>query len=140
MLDFAHFSAVLSALAETMPFGKAIGREGAILAWQTVPPKAKAEISNGMWSYAASQYVLDPERPKEVPVFLALLRYLYRLENGSPNFDWGLKADLPERMANGSVFHPQPMAPYLMPSDEHDGPIAPGLIEGLNHLFTLPGS
>lgn len=55
--------------------------------------------------YAAAQLLLDPDPPKELPVHLALLRYLYRLENGTPNFRWGLKGDLEQRMLKPSEFH-----------------------------------
>jgi hypothetical protein len=36
---------------------------------------------------------------------MQLLRYLYRIRDGMPAFDWGLKLDLPQRIANGGVFH-----------------------------------
>lgn len=139
MLDPDHFRRTLQALADALPYGKQMSREGLLLCWQTMPAKVKAETTNAMWTYAAGQYVLDPDRPKETPVFLALLRYLYRLENDQPNFAWGLKADLPERMAQPDVFHGQPLAPYQLGPGHDDQPAGNiAAIEGLNRLFKLP--
>lgn len=137
MLNQRHFAGTLQAIAETLPFGKQVGAAGLLLAWQTIPAQAKRELTDAQWTYAAGQYVLDPERPREMPVFLALLRYLYRCENGQPNYAWGLKPDLAERMARPDVFHPQPAAPYLQ--GEPDQPSGDTVaIEGLNRLFQLP--
>lgn len=139
MLDQQHFLRTLQGIAETLPFAKQLGAAGALLAWQTVPAQAKRELSNAHWTYAAGQYVLDPDRPKELPVFLAMLRYLYRCENGQPNFAWGLKPSLPERMAQPDRFHPEPLAPYrLSPGQDQQPSGDPAAIQGLNRLFQLP--
>lgn len=139
MLNQRHFAGTLQAIAETLPFGKQVGAAGLLLAWQTIPAQAKRELTDAHWTYAAGQYVLDPERPKEMPVFLALLRYLYRLENGQPNFAWGLKASLQQRMAQPDRFHPEPLAPYQLGPGHDQQPCGdPAAIEGLNRLFQLP--
>jgi hypothetical protein len=122
MLDCAHFTQVLKGISSTLPFGKETTREGLLLAWQSFPEQAKRELSNDHLTYAAGQYLMDSERPREMPVHLALLRYLYRLEFGKPNLAWGLKLDLQARMRDPSEFHPQPQPAYLGPLDNHDGP------------------
>jgi hypothetical protein len=53
--------------------------------------------------------MLDPEPPKEIPLHLSLLRYLYPLENNRGAVERGLRPDLAERMKRPEVFHdPQP--------------------------------
>lgn len=126
MLDSQHFARTLSGLAGLLPFGKALSEPALLLAWQTYPAEAKQQLSNQQFTYAAGQYLLDPDPPREVPVHLALLRYLYRLEYGAPNFGWGLKPDLPERMARPGEFHPQPIAPADAPPAHHEPRFAPG--------------
>ena len=99
------FSRCLLGLQQLRPFAKQLDDAGIGLAWLTWPAEAKAELTTAHLGYAAAQLLLDPEPPKVMPVHLALLRYLYRLENGTPNFRWGLKADLEQRMLEPSVFH-----------------------------------
>lgn len=137
MLDSGHFSQVLKGLASMLPFGKETTREGLLLAWQSFPDQAKRELTNDMWAYAAGQYLMDPDRPREMPVHLALLRYLYRLEFGQPCLRWGLKLDLAARMASPSEFHPQPQPAYLGPIDNHDGPRNDphGILAGLDRML-----
>lgn len=139
MLDPDHFRRTMQALADALPYGKQMSREGLMLCWQTIPAKVKDETTNAMWTYAAGQYILDPDRPKEMPIFLAMLRYLYRLESGQPNFVWGLKPSLPQRMAQPDRFHAEPLAPYQLAAGHNDQPSGDAVaIEGLNRLFQLP--
>jgi hypothetical protein len=135
-LTHAHFARTLAGIADVLPYGKAVTKPGLLLSWQTFPEQAKAELTNDHLSYASGQYLMDPDRPKDQPIHLALLRYLYRLENGSPNFAWGLKLDLPARMANPTQFHPEPVPQWLEPSAR---PLEPrhdpnGLLARLNGL------
>lgn len=137
MPDSSHFSKVLGGIADLVPYGKAITPAGLLLAWASFPEQAKRELTNDHWTYAAGQYLMDHERPKDLPVHLALLRYLYRLEFGQPNLTWGLKVDLQARMRDPSEFHPQPQPAYLAPPDNHDGPRHDpnGLIGGIDRLL-----
>jgi hypothetical protein len=94
--------------------------------------------------YAAEQFVQDPNRPRELPTHLALLRYLYRLENGLPNFTWGLRQDLPERMAHPG-FHPLPAsqadlaAQHGLPNYDGARHEPGGVLAGLQLLPSLGG-
>jgi hypothetical protein len=101
------FVLVLRSLSGVLPYAKSLDAIGAMGYWISFPAQAKAELTPEMLHYAMIQRMLDPEPPKEVPLHMQLLRYLYRLENGHPNFRWGLKEDLPERMAQSSQFYPQ---------------------------------
>jgi len=119
-LDQKHFANTLSSLADMLPFSKVVSAQALALAWHTFPEQAKRELTIEHWTYAAGQYLLDPERPKEMPVYLALLRYLYRLEWGQANLAWGLKVDLAARMQRPGEFHPQPTPAYLEPEVSPD--------------------
>jgi hypothetical protein len=108
-LSFEHFRQTLTGLSSVLPFSKLLGEEAWLLLWLTFPDHAKQHLTPAMWTYAAGQRLMDPEPAKELPIHLQLLRYLYRLENGMPNFTWGLKLDLPQRMAQLGTFHqPEP--------------------------------
>jgi hypothetical protein len=103
-LTFESFSHPLEALNAVLPFAKPINEGAWMLLWGTFPQHAKQHVTPAMWAYAAGQRLMDPDPAKGLPIHLQLLRYLYRLENGMPNFDWGLKLDLAERMALPDVF------------------------------------
>ena len=105
-LTFEQFGQVLTGLQQLRPFAKGLDESGLMLAWISFPEEARLKLRQHHLSFAAAQLLLDPEPPKEVPVHLLLLRYLYRLENGAPNVRWGLKADLDSRMKLPTHFHP----------------------------------
>jgi hypothetical protein len=107
-LPFENFRQVLTALTSVLPYAKPLGEEAWLLLWLSFPEHAKLNISPDMWAYAAAQRLMDPNPPKEVAIHLQLLRYIYRLENGMPNLQWGIKHDLYSRMAAPDTFHPEP--------------------------------
>ena len=108
-LTFEHFRQTLTALNSVLPFAKPLGEEAWLLLWITFPDHAKRNLAPAMWTYAAGQRLMDPEPANELAIHLQLLRYLYRLENGMPNFTWGLKEDLSVRMQLSGSFHqPEP--------------------------------
>jgi hypothetical protein len=104
-LTYDSFSQTLEALNSVLPFAKAINPQAWLLLWGTFPDHAKQHVTPEMWSYAAGQRLMDPAPAKELAIHLQLLRYLYRLENGMPNLQWGLKVNLPYRMASAGTFH-----------------------------------
>jgi len=105
-LTYDSFSQTLEALNSVLPFAKAINPQAWLLLWGTFPQHAKDHVTPAMWSYAAGQRLMDPSPQKELAIHIQLLRYIYRLENGMPNFQWGLKLDLWERMVQLGTFHP----------------------------------
>lgn len=117
MLESAHFARTLQAIVNLLPFAKPLDDTALLLAWRSMPHRAKVELSNDAWTFAASQFLMDPAPPAGIPIHLAMLRYLYRMENGAPNLAWGLKADLPQRMAAADAFHPQPIPPAEGPAE-----------------------
>lgn len=108
MISEQQFCDVLQAVSRTLPRFKAWDGMALSLAWMTFPEKAKQELTPEMWLYAAGQRRLDPTPPNDKPLDLALLDYVYRNRDGAACVDWGLKADLPERMQRPNVFNPQP--------------------------------
>ena len=108
-LTYDSFSQTLEALNSVLPFAKAITPQAWMLLWGTFPDHAKQHVTSAMWSYAAGQRLMDPNPAKELAIHIQLLRHLYRLENGMPNLQWGLKLDLAVRMAHVGTFHePEP--------------------------------
>ena len=102
-----HYAELLDALAELVPFVQRPSTNALALLWATIPQEVEQELTPRHLTYAAEQFVQDPVRPVDLPTHLALFRYLYRLENDLPNFRWGLRQDLPTRMATQG-FHPLP--------------------------------
>ena len=82
-------------------------------------------------------------RPQELPTHLALCRYLYRLENDMPKFAWGLRQDLPERMARPG-FHALPAsqadlwAQHGLPQYDGQRQESAGVLAILQALPSLP--
>ena len=112
---------------EILPFGKRLSAEAIGILWLTFPATAKATLTPAQLQFAVAQRLLDPNPPAEVPIHISLLRYLYRIENNSPNVAWGLKADLPQRMQRPDLFHALSAPPAsielaaLPPSDNTPG-------------------
>jgi hypothetical protein len=107
------FQMGLRALSALLPYGKKISDEDASLAWALLPESVKTNVTDEMWMYACAQRRMDPSPDKELSLDIQLLRYVYRVRDGQPAFDWGLKTDLPQRMAMGGQFHP----PVLLAGD-----------------------
>lgn len=118
-MDATTFTTVLRAISGLLPFGSKLDEAQCLLAWQTIPPQVRDEVSNEMWVYAAGQRKLDPAPLQDLTLDVQLLRYLYRLENGMPNFEWGLKQDLASRMAQPHKFNAQPVSAYDL-GEEND--------------------
>jgi hypothetical protein len=113
----SEFCDVLQALTRSLPRFKPWDETAMALAWMTFPERAKRELTREMWLYAAAQRRLDPAPSNDIPIDLQLLQYVYRQRDGQACIDWGLKADLPERMANAGRFHPQPVHGQLAAED-----------------------
>ena len=99
------FQMGLRALSSLLPYGKKITDEEAYFTWAMLPESVKVSVTDEMWVYACAQRRMDPDPDKELSLDIQLLRYVYRIRDGQPAFDWGLKQDLPQRMAMGGQFH-----------------------------------
>jgi hypothetical protein len=118
-------------LQQLRQFGRELDETALMLAWITFPEKAKHELGTQHLEYAAAQLLLDPEPPKDTPAHLLLLRYVYRLENGQPNLEWGLKADLASRMQLPGKFHPATPLAQATPAAEVLQGNGYGVLEGV---------
>lgn len=119
MITQEDFGKVLQALSRTLPRFKPWDETAMALAWMTFPEQAKQVLTREVWLYAAGQRRLDPNPPEDVSLDLQLLNYVFRNENGRANVEWGLKADLPERMQRPHVFNPQPVpGQVVLPPEE----------------------
>jgi hypothetical protein len=128
MITEKDFAAVLQALSRTLPRFKPWDETAMALAWMTFPAKAKQDLTREIWLYAAGQRRLDPKPPEDQPLDMQLLDYVYRNRDGRACVDWGLKADLPERMQRPNVFNPQPVPGQLPAAPEP--PVTNPLLQG----------
>jgi hypothetical protein len=113
------FQMGLRALSSLLPYGKKITDEEALFTWALLPESVKSTVTDEMWAFACAQRRMDPNPDKELPLDIQLLRYVYRIRDGQPAFDWGLKQDLPQRMALGGQFH----SPVLPAADLTPAPL-----------------
>ena len=118
MITQQEFCDVLQALSRTLPRFKPWDETAMALAWMTFPAKAKQDLTREIWLYAAGQRRLDPKPSEDQPLDMQLLDYVYRNRDGRACVDWGLKADLPERMQRPNVFNPQPVPGQLPATPE----------------------
>jgi len=109
MITQQEFADVLQALSRTLPRFKPWDATAMALAWMTFPERAKQELNREIWLYCAGQRRLDPNPPDDKPLDLQLLDYCYRNRDGRACVEWGLKADLAERMSRPNVFNEQPI-------------------------------
>ena len=128
----ATFQMGLRALSSLLPYGKKITDEEALFTWAMLPESVKVSVTDEMWVYACAQRRMDPNPDKELALDIQLLRYVYRIRDGQPAFDWGLKTDLPQRMTMGGQFHP-PLLPAGDPTPLQ--PQLPGSNPALEGLF-----
>ena len=114
------FAGAVGAISELLPYAKRPSVDAQLLVWTNLPIQVQQELSSHHLAYASAQLLLDPARPQELAIPVALLRYLYRLENGLPNFNWGLRPDLAQRMA-GTGFQPLPSSQLELDVQGHGG-------------------
>ena len=105
MITSKQFQAAVTSLQQLLPMGKQLTPAALILAWDTLPERAKLDLTDEILLFAVRQRLLDPEPPKDLAPHLALLRYAYHLQNDRPMVEHGLRADLARRMAVPDRFH-----------------------------------
>lgn len=125
------FGLGLMALSGSLPYGKKLTNEEIQFLWLLLPADVKAAVTDEMWAYGCSQRMLDPDPSKELPLHLQVLSYLFRVRDGQPAFDWGVKADLQGRMTLPSCFHPHHSSPAPHHPQSLDQAATNPLLEGL---------
>ena len=102
MITIEEFQVALTALYQVLPMARQMTATALVVAWDTFP---KQQLTPQTLAFAVSQRVMDSDAPKEVPLHLSLLRYLYPLRNDYADVERGLRSDLAERMAQPDRFH-----------------------------------
>lgn len=105
-MDSKQFHLGLRAVTAAQPYGKKLQDDEIAFLWMMLPGSVKEQVSSDVWAYACNQALLDPAPNKDLPVHMRILSYVFRIENENPNFTWGLKGDLRDRMANAAQFNP----------------------------------
>jgi hypothetical protein len=105
MITIEEFQAALTGLSQVLPMSRQMTAPALVIAWDTTPITAKQQLTPQSLAFAVSQRAMDPNPPKEVPLHLSLLRYLYPLRNDCAEVERGLRPDLAQRMAQPDRFH-----------------------------------
>jgi len=105
MITIEEFQAALTGLSQVLPMSRQMTAPALVIAWDTTPIAAKQQLTPQSLAFAVSQRAMDPSPPKEVPLHLSLLRYLYPLRNDCAEVERGLRTDLAQRMAQPDRFH-----------------------------------
>jgi hypothetical protein len=100
------FKLGLRTLNAQLPYGKNPKDDELTFLWALLPDSITDQITDAMWAYAIQQRLMDPAPDDKLPIFQQVLRHLYRLRDGMPEFAWGLREDLAERMTSPHRFHP----------------------------------
>lgn len=105
MITIEEFQAALTGLSQVLPMSRQMTAPALVIAWDTTPITAKQQLTPQSLAFAVSQRAMDPSPPKEAPLHLSLLRYLYPLRNDCAEVERGLRSDLAQRMAQPDRFH-----------------------------------
>jgi len=106
-MQIQSFALGLRTVSGFLPYAKKLADDEIKFLWLLIPQQVKDDVSDEVWAYACNQRLLDPNPDKEQALHLQLLKYVYRVRDGQPAFDWGFKEDLPQRMSAGAVFQGQ---------------------------------
>jgi hypothetical protein len=128
MINDLDFTASMGFLAEMLPMQRALTQEALAMAWETLPPAAKINLTPASLAFAVKQRLLDPQPPKEVALHISLLRYVFPVDRTTKRergedviadrvmFENGPRSDLAQRMAEPDRFHdPSPARRELQP-------------------------
>ena len=125
MITADFWAKALTAAVQLNPYGKKLDDSTLELSYLLIPEKVKQEVSDEMLLYALMQHKLNPNPDKELGPDEQLFSHIYRMRDERPCFAWGLKEDLPARMANRNVFHGQPLSGYQLGQDQHKPDLEP---------------
>ena len=129
------FAAVLLAATELDPFGKKLSDGTINMAFLTLPESVKEKVTDEMLVFALQQLQLDPVTKNDLTIIQQLFAHVFKVENGAPNYSWGLKNDLAQRMAIPNRFHGQLPSPYELGEDLGRRPEPRFAPEGVLHVL-----
>ena len=87
------FQLGMRAITGVMPYAKKMQDDELSFLFLLLPEKVRADVSDSMWAAAISKYIED-KPSDDIAVHMKILSYVYRVENGSPNFNWGMKDEV----------------------------------------------
>ena len=93
-MDLKSFQLAMRTISAVTPYATKMQDEELQFLYYLVPQKVRTAVTDGLWAYACNKALFDPSPNKEIPLHLRVLSYVYRVENGTPNFDWGLKEEV----------------------------------------------
>ena len=117
MITDLDFTASMGFLAEMLPMQRALTPEALAMAWETLPPAAKAGLTPASLAFAVKQRLLDPQPASDVALHIGLLRYVFPVERTTRRergeevnadmviLEHGPRYDLPQRMSQPDRFH-----------------------------------
>ena len=98
------FSLGLRVITASIPYMKKLGEDEIKGLWFLLDDQIKRDVPDEAWLWAVKIRLSERSADKDQPITWQVLRHLYRLENGTPNFRWGLKEDLKERISLCSTY------------------------------------
>jgi hypothetical protein len=77
VIEVEEFQAFMSGMQQLNPMAKTLTAPALVTAWGLFPSRAKLDLDSEMLLYAAQQLTLDPDRPRDIELHVAIMRYLY---------------------------------------------------------------
>lgn len=97
-MNASSFSLGLRTLSTVTPYMRTITEDELKCLWMLLDQAVRDGVTDEQWFWAIKIRMSERSEDQQLPVHYQVLRHLFRCENGQPNFGWGLKADLAERM------------------------------------------
>ena len=101
-MELKTFQLGMRTIAGAMPYGKKLQDDELGFLYLTLPEQVKQQVTDTMWAYACSKTLTETDPNKEIPLHMRVLTHVYRIENGSPNFDWGFKDEVKPLLPSSS--------------------------------------
>ena len=92
-MNLETFQLGMRTLSAVTPYAKKLQDEELALLYMILPDKVKTDTTDEVWVYALKKTMEETDPNKEIPLHMRVLSHVYRKENGSPNFDWGLNVE-----------------------------------------------
>ena len=92
------FSIGLRTLSTATPYMRTLTEDEVKCLWMLLDQSVKETVPDRAWFWAIKIRMSERSQDQELPIHYQVLRHVFRCENGQPNFRWGLKADLAQRI------------------------------------------
>jgi hypothetical protein len=92
------FSIGLRTLSTATPYMRTLTEDEVKCLWMLLDQSVKEAVPDRAWFWAIKIRMSERSQDQELPIHYQVLRHVFRCENGQPNFRWGLKADLVQRI------------------------------------------